>query len=208
VNPDTRNQIVKILSRLYPDPKSELHFENEFQLLIAVVLSAQCTDKKVNQITPQLFARYPDIATLAHARVVTIEKIIRPINYFRTKARNIVALAKMLESDFYGKIPSIHSDLVLLPGVGNKTANVVLSELGHAATFPVDTHVFRVARRLCLTKGKNVAAVEADLKRQFSANLWRPLHHWLIFHGRQVCKARSPLCPTCALAQLCPSRTK
>ncbi len=194
--------------KLYPNPRSELHFEGEFQLLVAVVLSAQCTDKKVNEVTPLLFARYPSSRELSRARVVALEEILRQVNYYRTKARNLLALAKMLEDDFGGKVPRSYDELRRLPGVGNKTANVVLSELGITATFPVDTHVFRVSQRLGLATGKTPEAIEMQLRKRFEASWWRPLHHWLIFHGRRVCRARNPLCLTCALGPTCPSYRK
>lgn len=201
-----RGRILSTLAHLYPQPKSELTFNSPYQLVVAVVLSAQCTDKKVNQVTPTLFENYPTFSALARAELLDVESIIRPINYFRTKAKNIVALAQRVSAHFHGELPAQHHELVSLAGVGNKTANVVLSELGKANTFPVDTHVFRLARRLGFSKGTSVTAVEKELMLLFPPECWRNLHHWLIFHGRRICKARNPLCAQCTLATDCPSK--
>jgi endonuclease-3 len=199
------NQLLKILSQLYPNPKSELDFKNDFQLIVSVVLSAQCTDKKVNEVTPALFTKFSDFRALSKAKLSDIEEIIRPINYFKTKSKNLISLATQVEKEFGGKIPLNFEDIITLSGVGRKTANVVLGELGVDFTLPVDTHVFRVSRRLGLSEGKTTDAVESDLRAQFPKNTWRSLHHWLIFHGRRVCAARSPKCGDCALNKLCPS---
>lgn len=207
-SPQGKKQLCSILSELYPDPRSELHFSNEYELLVAVVLSAQCTDKKVNQVTPLLFSRYPTPDRLAVAEVPTVEAIIRPINYYKTKARNLIRLAQVLTDQHNGAVPRSHEALVELPGVGNKTANVVLGELQVKPTFPVDTHVFRLANRLGLSRGKNVEQVEDDLCRIFPPTLWRSLHHWLILHGRRVCKAPNPRCEECPLSKRCPSATQ
>jgi endonuclease-3 len=199
------DQLLKILGQLYPDPKSELVFKNDFQLIVSVVLSAQCTDKKVNEVTPALFTKFSDFRSLAKAKLSDIEEIIRPINYFKTKSKNLISLGIQIERDFEGKIPLNFKDITTLSGVGRKTANVVLGELGVDFTLPVDTHVFRVSKRLGLSKGKNPNEVEEDLRKQFPKKDWRSLHHWLIFHGRRVCAARSPKCGECALKEICPS---
>lgn len=204
----TQTQIIKGLQALYPDATTELAFENEYQLCVAVVLSAQCTDKKVNQVTPSLFERYPDFAALAKARLTTLEGIIRPINYYRTKARNLIKLAQRVIAEFGGKLPQSFEELTSLNGVGRKTANVIMGELGSAHTLPVDTHVFRVAQRLGLAKGQKPEEIEEQLKARFDPTLWRPLHHWLILHGRRVCKAQRPACENCSLSALCPFGTK
>lgn len=198
------DRLVKDLQLLYPDPKSELDFINNFQLLIAVVLSAQCTDKKVNQVTPLLFREFPGFPALATASQEKLEEILRPINYFKTKARNVRSLAEMVVNEFGGEVPRNSDDLQKLPGVGQKTSNVVLGEMRVHPTLAVDTHVFRVARRLGLTKGTKPNVVEEDLKKLFPPDLWRNLHHWLILHGRRVCKAQRPLCSTCLLVEYCP----
>lgn len=196
-------RITSELETLYPKPRSELVFRGEYQLVVSVILSAQCTDKKVNQVTPGLFAVYRNFGELGQADITRIESLIRPINYYRTKARNLVSMARVVSDRFGGKLPRTHAELIELPGVGNKTANVVLSELGAANTFPVDTHVFRVSQRLALAFGKSPEEIEAALCRRVPERLWRSFHHWLIFHGRRVCHARSPKCGECVLASYC-----
>ena len=193
------------LAELYPDPRSELDFVNEYQLLVAVLLSAQCTDKKVNEVTPTLFKRYPSFKALSKAALADVEEIIRPINYFKTKSKNLLSTAKTITEELHGKLPTTHDALTALPGVGNKTANVVLGELGLEFSLPVDTHVFRLAHRLGLSTGKTPKAVEEDLKKQFPPEEWRGLHHRLIFHGRRVCKAINPQCDSCSLLKICPT---
>lgn len=200
-----KTKLIQLLNQEFPDPGSELNFNNRYQLLVAVMLSAQCTDKKVNQVTPDLFSKYPDFAALAKARIKSVESIIRPINYYRTKASNLVKTAKIVLEKFDRELPTTHHDLTSLPGVGQKTANVVLGELQITPTFPVDTHVFRVSRRLGLAQANLPEKVEQELKEQFPPELWRNMHHWLILHGRRVCKARNPLCSDCVLNTLCPS---
>jgi endonuclease-3 len=206
MTPKKRLLLLEQLAALYPESRSELNFSNEFELIIAVMLSAQCTDVKVNQVTAVLFKSYPDASHLAKAKLIDIERIIRPINYFKTKSKNIIATSKLLHEHYNGKVPRTHDELTALPGVGRKTANVVLGETGAVPALPVDTHVFRVARRLGLSDGTTTDDVERDLMKQFPATEWRPLHHRLIFHGRRVCKARSPMCDSCTLAPLCPRR--
>lgn len=197
--------LLSSLAELYPNPHSELNFSNEYQLLIAVVLSAQCTDRKVNQVTPTLFQRYRDFRALSRAKLEDVEQIIRPINYFKTKSKNILETARQIVAQHGSSVPKTREELTALPGVGRKTANVVLGELGIEPSFPVDTHVFRVTHRLGLTKGRTPDAVEADLRHQFPPSEWRNLHHRFIFHGRRVCKARSPACKECPLTKICPS---
>lgn len=196
-------RIITELEKLYPQSNSELNFSNSYQLLTAVMLSAQCTDKKVNEVTPLLFKNYPDFEQLSKGKVSAIEKIIRQVNYYKTKSKHLVLMAQMLEADFKGKIPTNMDDLIKLPGVGRKTASVILSEMGTEPAFPVDTHIFRVSKRLGLSAGKNVLEVEQDLRRIFPKSEWRGLHHRLIFHGRRVCSARSPKCPECTLKKIC-----
>lgn len=202
-----QKSIESVLGKLYPEVRSELNFENPYQLVVAVSLSAQCTDKKVNEVTPSLFARFNDFSALSKASTTEIEKIIRPINYYRTKSKNIRAMAEAVITRFSGKLPLEHKLLTSLPGVGRKTANVVLSELKIEPAIPVDTHVFRLANRLGLSKGKTPDDVERDLQQRFESSKWYHLHHWLIYHGRRVCKAQRPLCEACSLAKLCPSST-
>lgn len=201
--PDKAAEVLRILGELYPDPRSELTFTNEFELVCAVLLSAQCTDKKVNQVTPKLFARYPTFAKLARAEIDAVEGIIREVNYYRTKAKHLVLMAQKVVTDFGGVLPRDHDALVSLAGVGRKTANVVLGELGVEPRLAVDTHVFRVSRRLGLTRGETVREVEDSLCALYQPAVWRTLHHGLILHGRRVCKAQRPLCEGCGLRGVC-----
>ena len=205
MTPKNRAFLISALADLYPDPHSELDFKNEYQLLIAVMLSAQCTDKKVNQVTPELFNSYPSFKALSEAKLAQVEKIIRPINYYKTKSKNLIACAEKVVQEFSSKVPNTHDDLTSLPGVGNKTANVILSEKGVVPAFPVDTHIFRLAHRLGLSKGKNPDTVEKDLRKAFPSSEWRNLHHRIIFHGRRVCSARAPQCGACVLLKICPT---
>ncbi|MEN9846280.1 MAG: hypothetical protein RIS36_1427 [Pseudomonadota bacterium] len=207
MTPKKKKILIQTLAELYPDPRSELDFENEYQLLIAVMLSAQCTDKKVNQVTPELFKSYPTFKALSNAKLPDVEQIIRPINYYKTKSKHLIATAKEVVERFNSHVPETHKELTSLPGVGNKTANVILSEKGVVPAFPVDTHIYRLARRLGLSSGETPDAVEKDLRQAFPSSEWRGLHHRLIFHGRRVCGARSPQCSECTLRSICPSAT-
>ncbi len=203
--PSIPAQILAILSKSYPAPESELNFKNEYELLVCVMLSAQCTDKKVNEVTPKLFSPYPNFEKLSKAPLAILQKIIRPINYYKTKAKNLKKTAILVCENYSGQVPKKHEELLTLPGIGNKSANVILGELKAAHTLPVDTHVFRVSKRLGLASGKNVLQVEEELKKIFQPKSWRTLHHCLILHGRRICKARRPLCAQCPLNKLCPS---
>jgi endonuclease-3 len=199
---------LKILEKLalcYPEAASELNFSNDYELVVAVLLSAQTTDKKVNEVTPALFALAPDFETLAARSQGKIEMIIRPLNYYKTKAKHLIQMAKIVTAKHRGSLPRTIEEMIELPGVGRKTASVVLGERGILPTLPVDTHVFRVARRLGLSRGKNVLEVEHDLRALYDPKDWRKLHHLLIFHGRRVCKAQRPLCQECVLAKSCPA---
>lgn len=198
-------EIQEILAQLYPEVHSELNFKNDYELVVSVALSAQCTDKKVNEITPILFARFPDFEKLAEADINAIEGIIRPINYYKTKSKNIKALAQFVTEKYAGKLPKTHQQLTELPGVGRKTANVVICEYGITPALPVDTHVLRLSNRLGFSEQKTPEGVERDLMKIFPPESWRELHHRLIFHGRRVCKAQTPLCGECRLNQVCPS---
>lgn len=200
-----RQELIELLSSLYPDPSSELRFKNDYQLLISVMLSAQCTDKKVNEVTPLLFKKYQNFKSLGAALESEVAIIIRPINYYRTKAKNIIATASDITLHHDGRLPLNRTDLEELPGVGRKTASVILSEKNVEPAFPVDTHVYRLARRLELAKRENREGVEEELRLAFNPKHWRHLHHQLIFHGRRVCKAQRPLCSECTLSKLCPS---
>lgn len=186
-----------------PVAESELHFDSPFQLLVAVMLSAQCTDRRVNMVTPALFEAFPDPAALAAATPQEVFGYIRSVTYPNSKAAHLVGMARKLVSDFGGEVPSDIDRLMTLPGVGRKTANVVASITWGEPVIAVDTHVFRVARRLGLSDGKNVREVELDLEANIPEELRPIAHHWLILHGRYVCTALKPKCDSCPLAQWC-----
>jgi endonuclease-3 len=198
-------ELMDRLARAYPDAKCALDHHNPFELVVATVLSAQCTDARVNLTTPALFARYPDPAALAAADLGEVEALIKSTGFFRNKAKNILGLAQRLMADFGGVLPSDPEQLASLPGVGQKTANVVLANAFNVPALAVDTHIFRVARRLGLSKASTPEKVEADLCRIFPRESWIPLHHQLIFHGRRTCDARQPDCGACPLLDLCPT---
>ena len=185
--------------------ESELHFRNPYELLVSVILSAQCTDKRVNLVTPALFAAYPIVDALALATPEEVLPYIKSVSYPNNKARNLVAMARKVMRDFEGQIPTDLEGIMSLPGAGRKTANVVTSILCNNPVIAVDTHVFRVAHRLGLSKGKTPLAVETDLERHIKP-ADRPLaHHWLLLHGRYICTARAPKCGTCPLRDWCAS---
>ena len=194
-----------ILEQTYPDAVTALEYRSPFELLIAVILSAQCTDARVNLTTPALFARYPNPAALAAAETAEVERIIKSCGFFRTKAKNIVAAARGLVVEHGGAVPGDREALEALPGVGRKTANVVMSVAFEEAAFAVDTHVFRVAHRLGLTLARTPRGVEEDVTRLVPREKWRHAHHWLILHGRAICKAPIPRCGRCPVT-MCPSR--
>ncbi len=182
---------------------SELHFINDYELLVSVILSAQCTDKRVNLVTPALFAKWPDVKSLSHASAEEIYEYIKSVSYPNNKARNLAAMARKVMSDFGGRIPSDVDSLMSLPGAGRKTANVVSSILYKEPVIAVDTHVFRVSRRLGLSRGTTPRAVELDLERHIPEELRPVAHHWLLLHGRYICVARAPKCGQCPLAAWC-----
>ena len=186
-----------------PVAESELHFDSPFQLLVAVILSAQCTDKRVNQTTPALYAAYPTPEALAAAAFEDVLALIRSVSYPNSKARHLIGMAQKLLSDFGGQVPADIDALMTLPGVGRKTANVVASITWGEPVIAVDTHVFRVSRRLGLSRSTTPRAVELDLERHIPVELRPIAHHWLILHGRYVCKAQKPNCASCPLTQWC-----
>ncbi|WP_229775821.1 endonuclease III [Deinococcus ruber] len=196
--------ILAELTALYPDARTELVYSSPFELLVATVLSAQATDVSVNAATPALFAAYPDALALSRAAPEDVEPYIRSIGLYRGKARNLVALAGLLQERHGGEVPNDFAAVVALPGAGRKTANVVLSNAYGYPAIAVDTHVGRLARRLGLSSEQNPDKVELDLQRLFPQERWVFLHHALILHGRRVCVARTPLCSACVLAALCP----
>lgn len=183
--------------------ESELHYDSPFHLLIAVILSAQCTDKRVNMYTPVIFERYPEPADLAAASFEEVYELIKSISFPNNKAKHLIGMASMLVSDFGSIVPSEPSELEKLPGVGRKTANVIASVIYDKPVIAVDTHVFRVSRRIGLSDGATVEAVEKDLTEGFAEELRGTAHHWLILHGRYVCTARKPKCQDCGLKELC-----
>ena len=183
--------------------ETELHYDSPFHLLIAVILSAQCTDKRVNMHTPQIFTRFPEPSDLASASFEEVYELIRSISFPNNKAMHLIGMAKKLVEDFDSIVPSETSQLETLPGVGRKTANVIASVIYDKPVIAVDTHVFRVSRRLGLSDGSTVEAVEKDLTAGFAENLRGKAHHWLILHGRYVCTARKPKCHECGLQALC-----
>jgi endonuclease-3 len=194
-----------VLERTYPAAVTALEYESPFTLLIAVILSAQCTDARVNLITPFLFAKYPTPHALANAPLDDVEGIVKSCGFFRMKAKNITSAARGLVERHGGEVPNDREALEALPGVGRKTASVVLSVAFEDAELAVDTHVFRVAHRLGLTLGKTPRAVEDDVVALLPKQKIRHAHHWLILHGRQICKAPVPLCGDCPVAKLCPT---
>ena len=197
--------ITNYFSNNFPIAETELIYENAFQLLVAVVLSAQCTDKRVNIVTAPLFRRFPDAATLAVSDFDEVFSYIKSISYPNNKAKHLLGLAKMLVDVFNSEIPDTVEDLQKLPGVGRKTANVIASVIYNQPTMAVDTHVFRVSRRLGLVDqtDKTPLAVELQLYRYFSKEIIPKAHHWLILHGRYVCIARKPKCMECGLSAAC-----
>lgn len=196
-------KLVSEMRKNYPAPECALNFENLFQLLIAVMLSAQTTDKQVNVVTPALFKDYPDAETLGKALPEEIESYIKRIGMYHTKARNIVAASRMLVEKFDGRVPDSLAELMELPGVGRKTANVVLAVGYGVPAIPVDTHVFRVANRLGIVCEKDVLKTELALMEKLPKETWIDMHHALIWHGRLVCKARRPECEVCTLSGIC-----
>lgn len=200
--------IIGYFTENVPVAKSELDFKNSYQLLVAVILSAQCTDKRVNLTTPELFSRWPDIDSLASATQEEVYEVIKSISYPNNKARHLVGMAAKVKEEFGSEIPATVDELMTLPGVGRKTANVVASIIWNIPVIAVDTHVFRVSRRLGLSKGKTPESVEKDLERHIPENLRPVAHHWLILHGRYVCKALKPDCVHCALENWCASAAR
>lgn len=187
-----------------PDAETELIYDNPFQLLVSVILSAQCTDKRVNLTTPAIFARYPNPETMSKATVDELFPLIRSISYPNNKTKHLIGMANMLEEKFGGKVPMTVDELVLLPGVGRKTANVITSVIDQQPNMAVDTHVFRVSARIGLTtNAKTPYSAEMQLIKHISPELVHKAHHWIILHGRYVCVARNPHCTPCGLKKAC-----
>lgn len=195
------------LSEHYKDEGTMLHFSSPFTLLVAVVLSAQCTDKRVNIITSRMFPRLDTPAKMVQLTQAEMEKEIHDCGLYKAKAKKLLGLSRMILEDFGGEVPESFDDLVKLPGVGRKTANVVRSVAFGYPAIAVDTHVFRVSNRLKLSIGDTPEKVEEGLKKAIPMKDWSAAHHWLIWHGRKVCRARNPSCETCFLEDICPSCT-
>jgi len=199
-------QLVKVLPKVYPDAHTELNFKTPLELLIATILSAQCTDKRVNLVTPALFKKYPTAADYANALPAEIEKMIRSTGFFRNKTKSIRAATSAIVEKHNGKVPDTMAELRELPGVGRKTANVVLGNAFHKDEgIVVDTHVVRLSRRLRLTRHDNPEKIERDLMKLVPRAHWTNWSHWLIWHGRRRCYARKPDCSRCEVFKLCPS---
>jgi len=202
-------EILIRLKRLYPEATCTLKYETPVQLLVATILSAQCTDERVNQVTPELFRRFPDAAALARADLIELETIVRSTGFYRSKAKNIQAACSLIGTKFGGQVPQVMEHLIQLPGVARKTANVVLAHAyGINAGVTVDTHVKRLSQRLGLTEHTEPIHIERDLMRLLPQEDWENWSIRLIYHGRAICKARKPSCYACVLADLCPSAKK
>ena len=202
---DKYHFIIDYFSKVQPDVASELNYSSAYELLVATMLAAQCTDKRVNMVTPALFAAYPTVSDLAKATEEEILSYVKSVSYPNSKTRHLSQMAQMVVRDFGGKIPCNIDDLTKLPGVGRKTANVVLAFAYEQAAMPVDTHVFRVSHRLGLVAdtAKTPEAVEKELVKYFPTEYISRAHHWLLLHGRYVCTARKPHCEKCALMRIC-----
>lgn len=201
---DKYNYIVEYFNEVQPDVQSELQFENAYQLLVATILAAQCTDKRVNMVTPALFKAYPTPQALAQASEEEILSYVKSVSYPNSKASHLAQMSKMLVSTFNGEVPNTMEALIQLPGVGRKTANVVLAFAFGQAAMPVDTHVFRVAHRIGLVKdAPTPEAVEKQLVAHFPKEYISKAHHWLLLHGRYTCVARKPKCNDCPLTTIC-----
>lgn len=202
MNP-AKDEMLRELRRLYPDTTPELHFSNPYETLVATILSAQCTDQRVNMVTPAVFRDFPDVQAMAATTPEVLFPYVKSCG-FKSKASNIVAACRMIMEKYGGQVPSDMDALTALPGVGRKTANVVRAFAFGIPAMPVDTHVFRVSHRLGLADGKTPEEVERQLMAAIPQEDWREAHHWLIFHGRRVCHSQKPDCTHCTLRQYCP----
>ena len=203
---DFRLEELKILEETYKGAIPELKFNSPFELLVAVILSAQCTDKRVNEVTKILFPLADTPQKILQLGIEKLQEIIKPCGFFRTKAEHIAGTSKILLDEYGGEVPADFDELIKLPGVGRKTANVVTSVAFNNPAIAVDTHVFRLANRLKLAEGKTPLEVEEGLQKIIPREKWSAAHHWLIWHGREICKARKPNCDACPLNKVCPSR--
>jgi len=202
----TRDQIIeilKILEKTYNGAQTALKFQTPFQLLISTMLATQSTDKRVNIVTEQLFKDYPDARSMRQLTEEQLQEYIKTVGLYKAKAKNILKVSKILDEKYQGDIPATREELMALPGVGRKTANVALSIAKDVPAIAVDTHVFRVSNRIGLASAKDVLNTEKQLMKNIPQDKWSQAHHWLIWHGRQLCKARKPLCAECPLNHLC-----
>lgn len=199
------DKIIKLLDEYIPNPVTELEYNSDFQLLVAVILSAQCTDKRVNIVTKELFKQYKTPRDFANMDLATLERLIHPCGFYHNKAVNIINCSKMIVEKFDGQVPTNFDDLVSLPGVGRKTANVMLIVAFNTPAIPVDTHIFRVSNRLGLTNAKNETECEEQLVKLFAdkKELWGKIHHLILLYGRYNCKAINPMCDNCIISQYC-----
>jgi len=200
---DNINTILTRLSDMYPDAKPELNYKNEYELLIAAILSAQCTDKRVNMVTDVLFTKFPTPQSLAELDYTELEPFIKTCGLYHAKAKNCVDACRMITDKFGGRVPDTMEELMQLPGVGRKVANVVLSNAFGIPAIAVDTHVFRVSNRLGLASASTVEKTEKQLMENIPRDKWSIAHHWLIFHGRRVCSSQKPKCEICRLSDVC-----
>lgn len=198
------NAVIERFSKEMPAPRTELHYDSPYQLLVAVILSAQCTDKRINMVTPAIFRDFPTAADMAASTQEQLFEYIKSVSYPNNKTKSLLGMARMLTEKYNGEVPDDINDLMDLPGVGRKTANVILSVIFNKPAMAVDTHVFRVAERIGLTtKSRTPLSTEQTLTKNIPQNLIATAHHWLILHGRYVCKARTPLCKECFLSDIC-----
>ena len=202
-----KTQILEKLEEMYPEAKAELVFSNPYEMLVATMLSAQCTDKQVNKVTPAVFERWPDANAMAEARVEELFPMVKSCG-FKSKAGNIIAACRIIKEQHGGQVPDTMEALTALPGVGRKTANVVMFNAFGIPAFAVDTHVFRVSNRLGLCKADTVEETERQMTKLIPKENWGRAHHWLIWHGRKLCKAQKPLCEECELSELCKYRSE
>ena len=200
------NYILEELSKLFPDPKCELEFRSPYELMVAVCLSAQCTDKRVNMVTKEFFKHYPDMLSLSHAKIEDVERLIKSCGLYHNKAKNLINASKQIMNEFNGQIPNDFEKLQSVAGIGRKTANVIRSVAFGEDAIAVDTHVFRVSNRLGISKSSNVLDCELELQKKFEPKDWTKLHYMLVLFGRYICSARSPKCVECPFCNNCLER--
>ena len=206
MNKKTASLVVSLLQKEYPNAKPQLNFNSEYELLVAVILSAQCTDERVNKVTAELFKRYNTPEKMCELSIEELSKIILPCGLNNSKAKNIINASKMINENHGGVVPSSFEELLKLPGVGRKTADVMVAVAFNGDAIAVDTHVFRVSNRIGLASGDTPYKVEKQLMKIIDKNLWSKTHHYLIYHGRNICKAKNPKCNSCVIKNLCKNK--